>query len=191
MARKQNVANKLKNKHDWGITVTVFQRKVHSPFEQRQVSAFNLSTQALRSLIVGEDKMKPAVIVSLLVMFAILTFGKPANEEKHEAGAKTVTFYHKDLQSDSPIQKRGCTYRVFCGYLLRCCTSRKRSADENKSETKTFYNANDDADENEQVAGAKEVTTFYKNNLQSDAPKDQAKRGCIYTVFCGYLLRCC
>ncbi|XP_078343984.1 uncharacterized protein LOC144629624 [Oculina patagonica] len=75
--------------------------------------------------------MKAAVVVSLLVMFAILTFGKPANEDKHEAGAKIVTLYQKNLLSDSPNQKRACVYRHFCGYVVRCCQG--RIADENES----------------------------------------------------------
>ncbi|XP_078345312.1 uncharacterized protein LOC144630825 [Oculina patagonica] len=37
---------------------------------------------AENSLAVSEDQIKPAVVVSLLVMFVILTFSKPANSNE-------------------------------------------------------------------------------------------------------------
>ncbi|XP_078355399.1 uncharacterized protein LOC144640042 [Oculina patagonica] len=86
--------------------------------------------------------MKPAVVFSLLMMFAVLTMvtktvGKPANEEEHAAEAKSITFYQKNVQSDSQMDEARCYTTTFCGVELRCCEG--RTEDENVSGAKKKY----------------------------------------------------
>ncbi|KAL9956614.1 hypothetical protein ACROYT_G038115 [Oculina patagonica] len=81
---------------------------------------------AKNRLAVGEDKMKLAVIFSLLMMFAFLTMvtetdGKPANEDEHEtAGAKKVFIKKIGKQSDSEMNKQKRESCSCCGLSIVC-----------------------------------------------------------------------
>ncbi|KAL9956615.1 hypothetical protein ACROYT_G038116 [Oculina patagonica] len=80
---------------------------------------------AKNRLEVGEDKMKLAVIFSLLMMFAFLTMvtetdGKPANEDEHETGAKKVFIKKIGKQSDSQMNKQKRDSCSCCDLTIVC-----------------------------------------------------------------------